>query len=224
MKIPLWKKYLSYVTDVHLESHSTSINPALHLVLVKGRLQLCTDNSIYSFEDQYDNFYKVFEKMCEKSWDFESVLILGFGLGSIPKMLEHNFKVSLEYTAVEIDDVIVDLVSDYVLPNIKSPLQLINADAAVFIQTDQSTYDMICVDIFLDDVIPDHFKKTEFLEAVKERLNPGGCVLYNMLGDYEVDKKKARHFNKEIFSTVFPESSLFHTGTNFILISHGAMI
>lgn len=224
MKIPLWKKCLSYITDVHLESHSSSVNPALHLVIVKGRLQLCTDNSIYSFEDQYDNFYKVFEKIKQKGWSFESVLILGFGLGSIPKMLEHNFKLSLDYTAVELDDVIVDMVSDYVLPYIKSPLQLINTDAMAFIRSDQSTYDIICIDIFLDDVIPDQFKNIDFMEAVKDRLNPDGAVLFNMLGDYESDKEKAKQFNAEVFNQVYPDSKLFHTGTNFILISDGTII
>ncbi len=224
MRIPLWKRCLSYLTEVHLESHSTEINPALHLVLVKGRLQLCTDKSIYSFEDQYDNFYQAFEKMQGHGWPYKSVLILGFGLGSIPKMLEHNFNLSLAYTAVEIDDVIIELVSDYVLPGLLSPVTLINADAFSFVMTDEATYDLICIDVFLDDVIPDQFKDTNFLEAVKARLAPHGCVLYNMLGDYEADQVKAKGFNRDVFSTVFPDAALLHTGTNFILVSDGQMI
>jgi len=224
MKIPLWKRCLSYLTEVHLESHSTEVNPALHLVMVKGRLQLCTDNSIYSFEDQYDNFYQVFKKMQRPVWPYQSVLILGFGLGSIPKMLEHNFKLSLAYTAIEIDDVIVELVSDYVLPDIESPVTLITADAFSFVMTDEATYDLICIDVFLDDVIPDRFKDVSFLHAVKARLTAHGCILYNMLGDYEADKIKAKFFNRDIFSTVFPDAALMHTGTNYILISDGQAI
>lgn len=207
------------MTDVHLESHSSAINPALHLLLVRGRLQLCTDNSIYSFEDQYDNFYKVFEKMISSGWNYSTVLILGFAMGSIPKMLEDNFNLDLEYTGVEIDDVIVDLVSEYVLSQLKSSVQLINTDAKVFIETNKDSYDLICVDLFLDDIIPEQFRQLDFIHKLKDRLSPKGCLLYNMLGDYQSDKLKAEKYFKATFSKVFPNSILQHTGTNYILIS-----
>lgn len=219
MNIPIWKKYLSYISDIHLESHSSTINPALHLLLVKGRLQLCTDNSIYSFEDQYDNFYKVFEKMIATGWDYSTVLILGFAMGSIPKMLEDNFNLDLEYTGIEIDDVIIDLVSEYVLSNLSSSIQLINSDAAIFIDINQESFDLICVDLFLDDVIPDQFRHVDFIKKLKEKLTPTGCLLYNMLGDYQSDKIKAEEYHRSTFSKVFPNSTLYHTGTNYILIS-----
>jgi len=224
MKIPRWKRYLSFFKDVRLESQSSSINPALHLLLVRGRLQLCTNNSIYSFEDQYDNFYKVFEKMVLKGWTYDSVLVLGFALGSIPKMLEGNFKLNLTYTGVEIDDVIIDLVSDYVVSELNSPIELIHTDASIFLQSCQDKFDLICIDLFIDDVIPDQFKQIEFIELVQQRLNPGACLLYNMLGDYQSDKMNAETYHKDIFSKVFPKSILFHTGTNYILISDEAVI
>lgn len=224
MKIPKWKKYLSYVKDVHLETQSSTINPVLHLLLVRGRLQLCTDNSIYSFEDQYDNFYKVFEKMIKVGWRYDSVLILGFAMGSIPKMLEDNFKLKLSYTGIEIDDVIVDMVSDYVVSQLESSIQLINTDASIFLQSNEECFDLICIDLFIDDIIPDKFKNRDFIETLQKKLTPGGCLLYNMLGDYQSDKKNAETYHQEIFSKVFPKSSLFHTGTNYILISDGSVV
>ncbi len=218
--IPLWKKWLSHITDVHLESHESAINPSLHLALVKGRLQLCTDNAIYSFEDKYDNFFKAFGKIRKAgNWTYNDVLILGFGLGSIPKMLEDNFKLQLNYTAVEIDDVIVDMVSDYVLPQLQSSIQIINADAQQFMAVNEQEFDLICVDVFLDEIIPDQFKTKSFLQLLKNSLSPNGLVLYNMLGDYEKDRKKAMLFFKEHYSKVFPEGSYMHTGTNYILAS-----
>ena len=219
-QIPLWKKWLSHVKDVHLESHESTINPALHLALVKGRLQLSTDNAIYSFEDKYDNFYKAFNKIKKAGkWTYHDVLILGFGLGSIPKMLEDNFKLQLNYTAVEIDDVIIDMVSDYVLPHLQSSIQLINADAHQFMQINEQVFDLICVDVFLDEIIPDQFKTKAFFQLLKKSLSENGLVLFNMLGDYEKDRKKAKLFFKDHYTKVFPEGSYMHTGTNFILAS-----
>jgi spermidine synthase len=220
IRIPFWKKWWSYISDVHLESHESSINPVLHLVLAEGRLQLCTENSIYSFEDKYDNYYKAFELLYQNDkWNYSNILILGFGLGSIPKMLETNFKLNLNYTAVEIDDVIIDMVSDYVLPHLTSSIQMINADALRFMELNEETYDMICIDLFLDDIIPDQFKAKSFLQSAKQALSTDGIVLYNMLGDYEKDRKITKVFFREQFKKVFPDASMIHTGTNFILAS-----
>ena len=223
-QIPLWKKWLSHVKDVHLESHESTINPSLHLALVKGRLQLSTDNAIYSFEDKYDNFYKAFNKIKKAGkWTYHDVLILGFGLGSIPKMLEDNFKLQLNYTAVEIDDVIIDMVSDYVIPHLQSSIQMIHADAHQFMQVNDQDFDLICVDVFLDEIIPDQFKTKDFLQLLSNSLSENGLVLFNMLGDYEKDKTAAKLFFKEYFKKAFPESSMMHTGTNYILASSNVL-
>jgi len=224
MKIPRWKKMLSYVRDVHLESHSSDINPSLHLALVKGRLQLCTDNSIYSFEDKYDNFYKTFQKINQKNWDYESVLILGFGLGSIPTMIEKKLNFKLHYTGIEIDDIIIDLVSEYVLPQLKSSVELIHSKAEVFVNSSTSCYDMICVDVFIDDVIPQQILAKSFMHKLKTRLNPKGVILLNMLADYKSDKENAEKYFKKVLQKVFTQSMLYNTGTNYILISNKAAI
>jgi len=224
IRIPFWKKWWSYISDVHLESHESSINPSLHLVLAEGRLQLCTDNSIYSFEDKYENFFKAFKTLHQQGvWSYTNILILGFGLGSIPKMLEDHFQLNLNYTAIEIDDVIIDMASDYVLPHLKSSIQLIHADALSFMSQNEERYDMICVDLFLDDIIPDQFKAKSFLTSIKKALSDNGIVLYNMLGDYEKDKKIAKIYFKEHFKKVFPDASMMHTGTNFILASDSVL-
>jgi len=195
MKIPVWKKLLSYVMDVHLESHSSTTNP------------------------NYDNFYKIFKRINQKGWHYNTVLILGFGLGSIPTMIEKKMNRVLHYTGIELDDIIVELVSDYVLPNLQSSIEIINADAEIFIQTCEECYDMICVDVFLDDVIPKEFLSETFMQKLGTLLNPEGLVVLNMLADYKSDKEKAEQYFDKVFKNVFPKSSLFHTGTNYILVS-----
>ena len=55
MKQPLWKRWLSYLFEIHVESTSSDYNPHLHVSLNNGRYQLSTANAIYSFEDLYDN-------------------------------------------------------------------------------------------------------------------------------------------------------------------------
>ncbi len=76
--IPRWKYWLSHFMELHIESAPSELNPHLYVSLTRGRLQLCTANAIYSFEDLYDNFSKTFDLFKEEFVPKEEVLILGF--------------------------------------------------------------------------------------------------------------------------------------------------
>ena len=109
MKQPLWKRFLSYLFEIHIESTSSEYNPHLYVSLQKGRYQLSTANAVYSFEDLYDNFSDAFKEIDLDRLNIQNVLILGFGLGSIPIILEQNFKKKYHYTGVEIDEEVLYL-------------------------------------------------------------------------------------------------------------------
>ncbi|MEL7021873.1 MAG: hypothetical protein AAGK47_09700, partial [Bacteroidota bacterium] len=103
MNVPTWKKWLSYLTEIHIESAPSEINPHLYVSLRRGRYQLCTANAIYSYEDLYSNFYKAFEQVNLHKIKGDRVLILGYGMGSIPYILEKKMNYDFNYTAIEID-------------------------------------------------------------------------------------------------------------------------
>ncbi|MEL6987810.1 MAG: hypothetical protein AAGK97_08260, partial [Bacteroidota bacterium] len=86
--IPKWKKYLSYFIELHIESAPGEINPHLYVSLKNGRLQLSTANAVYSHEELYLNFKQAFDKLKFEKLEGKNVLILGFGLGSIPIIIE----------------------------------------------------------------------------------------------------------------------------------------
>ena len=91
MRQPTWKIWLSYFTEIVLERGSSDPNEDLQLGLKKGRYCLSTPNAIYSFGDLYDNFSKSFQQLDIVEKNIKDVLVLGFGLGSIPFMLEKTF-------------------------------------------------------------------------------------------------------------------------------------
>jgi len=157
MKLSLLKYLWSYVTDVHIESMSSDYNESLHVLLSKGRYQLCTPNAIYSFADKYSNFTDTFTQLDLDNSNISDVLILGFGLGSIPYMLEKKFDKRYSYTGVEIDDTVIYLASKYVLDELKSEIQMIQADAWNFIQ--QSEYRYLLMTKF-----PKYFSPVNFLK------------------------------------------------------------
>ena len=218
MRPSLWKKWLSYITEFHIEDAPSDLNPQLHVCLVNGRYQLCTENAIYSYADLYDNFSGAFAQLNLKDRDIKKVLILGFGMASIPIILE-KMGLKYAYTAVEIDEQVIYLASKYELPYLKAPVQMICADAEHWVQMTTEQFDMIAVDIFLDDVIPDRFTQSTFLENTKNLLRPGGLLLYNRLANTEADLEKTKLFYGETFKEVFPNGKYLSVGGNWMLVN-----
>jgi predicted membrane-bound spermidine synthase len=223
--IPRYRYWLSYFWEQVIETASSAHNEYLHVSLVHGRLQLVAEEAIYSFGDYYLNFRKVFEV-----FDFEqlpekaSVLVLGLGLGSIPELLEKYLSLDYEFVAVEIDPVIIELASYYSLPALRSPVEVRQADAFQFLQMDDRRYDLICVDVFQDAVIPDHLDSGEFLSLLKESLVPGGAIIYNRLADTPRNKRLAQTYYEEVFAKSFPSGALYDSGGNFMLVNEAGFL
>lgn len=221
MRPPRWKVWLSYIMEQHVESSSSAYNPHLYVSLSSGRYQLCTANAIYSFEDRYDNYRKAFARVDLEKLPGKEVLILGLGLGSIPLMLEKIFDREFYYTAVEIDEAVISLASKYALPDIASPVELICADALAYVAQRPATFDLICMDVFLDDIVPESFEQQDFLRGLKEMINPKGLLLYNRLAAATKDQKESIVFFEENFLPVFPEAAYADVGGNYMLVNDG---
>ncbi len=215
---PHWWTYIrSFVQEVVIERTSSPHNELLEINLVSGRYQLCTKEAIYSYADKYDNFRLSFKQMKSKNFDFENVLLLGFGLGSVPFMLEKIFDKSCRYTGVEIDEEVIRLASKYVIGDLKSDIDLITADALSFVAIDQNKYDLIIMDVFQSDKIPKAFEQQEFLLNIKDLLVNEGVFLYNRLAYTEEDRIHSQGFYDKAFRKVFPEAYLHEVKGNYML-------
>jgi spermidine synthase len=217
MKQSLFKRALSFIKEVHIESSDSDYNKVLDVFLVKDRYQLCTENAIYSYADKYDNFANVFKAM---SFDkMSDVLVLGLGLASIPWMLEHAFHKDLTYTGIEIDDEVIYLASKYVLDEIKSEIDVVNTDAYTFVAITESRFDLICMDVFIDDKVPEDLETEEFAEMLQQTLSDDGLLIFNRLAFTEADKTATSHYYNNVFKKVFPQATIFESGGNHMLLS-----
>lgn len=219
VNVPFWKKWLSYIIEIELENLESDYGHDLSLCLSDGRFQLNAHKAIYSWEDKYDNFYKAFAQMDFKKFSGDECLILGFGLGSIPQMLEKNFKQSLYYTGIEIDDQVIYLAEKYILHKLKSNIQLIQASAEIFTEITEEKWDLICVDVFINDKIPGPIKSHLFLEQVSELLTENGVLLYNHLANSDKDRELGQTFFNHAFKSVFSNAVLLDVDGNYIFVS-----
>lgn len=219
MQEPTWKIWLSHLMEIHIESASSEYNPHLYVSLRRGRYQLSTAKAIYSYADLYDNFVFAFESIDLDKIPGKEVLLLGLGLGSIPTILEKKFNRNFYYTAVEVDETIIDLASRYALPDLESPIELICADAYAFVMQTEGQYDLICMDVFIDDAVPSPFETSEFVERLQQLLTPGGVLLYNRMTAFTQAREQTHTFFKTVFLPVFPQGNSLQVRGNWILVS-----
>ena len=222
MKIPRWKKWLSRWFPFTLERASSEHNPDLAVVLDRGRLQLLSGNAIYSWDDLYHNFTIAFGTIDLDQEHIEDVLVLGLGLGSVPFILEKVYERQYHYTAVELDEAVSELAGKYTLPRLESPVQIITADAGVFVEITDEQYDLIVVDIFDDDHTPEYFETDHFLQACRERLRPGGLLLYNRLFNNLKTRVATQRFFEGAFKNVFPDAWKINTGGNWVVAARAS--
>lgn len=203
-----------------MEVTSSPYNNYLEVYLVKGRLQLVAEDAIYSFGDYYLNFRKLFER-----FDFgrlpkrASVLVLGLGLGSIPELLEKRHGLAYAYVSVEIDPVIVELASRYSLPGLASPVEVIEADATAFLQFNYRRFDLICVDVFQDALVPPELDGPDFLDLCRGALSPDGALVFNRLAASSLDRKQAKLYYETTFAPAFPAPTFYDSGGNLLLVN-----
>lgn len=214
----------SFVSPVIIEETSSAYNPVLQVIARYGRYQLLTENAIYSYADLYDNFSKIFDNIKIKDLQIKEILILGFGLGSIPYMLEKKYEKKYFYTAVEIDPEVLRLAEKYVTHDLQSPIDFVCTDAAIFVEVCEEKFDLICMDVFSDDITPDEFYDITFLESLKNLLSPNGILIFNKLAASLVDKANAKKFFEERFLKVFTEGGYLDVTGNYMLINRKALL
>ncbi|HMG16809.1 MAG TPA: fused MFS/spermidine synthase [Saprospiraceae bacterium] len=218
--IPWWKHLLSYFKEIQIEHSSSPHNPLLLVTLKRGRYRLLTENAIYSYDDLYDNFKTALKAIHIQDRNIQEVLVLGLGLGSIPYILEKTFHKKCYITAVELDEEVVRLATQYTLKRLQYPFDIICADAALFIQITEQKYELICVDVFNDDKIPSEFYDQEVLDHLKNILSDQGILLFNMIGTNAEDIELASNYFNHHFMSTFPQAEIIRTKHNFMLLNN----
>ncbi|MBK7301751.1 MAG: hypothetical protein IPP06_00865 [Saprospiraceae bacterium] len=223
MKIPFYLKVLSFFQDVLIKEKGSVLNPEMKVYLSSGRLKLVTGHAIYSYEDKYLNFVEAFNFVNIAHRVTDRVLVLGLGLGSIPYILENQFKLRLNFTCVELDSVVIELYKEFTQEKIKSQINIFQDDGYDYLLKSNDKFDLICMDIFSDAKIPAQFSTIDFLKLLDKNLSANGILIYNRLAESLQDVDLNVQFDL-IFSKIFPNRKLLKLSTNSMFIAEKVII
>lgn len=178
---------------------------SLEIIRQSDRLILNAPHTNYSFGSLHDVFRNAFLQLNIDYQKIENVLILGFGAGSVAKILQKEKHCRCQITGVEIDKEVIVLARKYFRLDDLENLDLHIEDAADFLSKETKRYNLIVVDLFLDHRTPEKFLTAVFLKNLNAHLQPQGIVMFNYLRyDFEA-REKAVEFEKE-FRKVFQQT------------------
>ncbi len=111
----------------------------------------------------------------------ERILMIGLGGGTLPAALAELYPDS-EIDVVEIDPAVVRVAAEFFGYAPSANTTVATQDGRVFIKRAAlrgDTYDLIMLDAFNGDYIPEHLMTREFLQETRSLLTPGGAVVAN---------------------------------------------
>lgn len=214
------RKILSYIFPISIKKYVTPFN-TIEIQLYNGKYILDSKTVNYS----YGNLELILEKAL-RFIGFSTIkthnntLILGVAGGSVIATLYDKIKYKGKTVAVDLDKEMLHLASDFFLLNKYKNCTFINLDAYDFCKQTKEEFNLVIVDLFLDDLMPSFIFREEFNNELKIILAPNGTIVINTMFSDKVKAKKQltkieSFYPKNKYETTVLEKVL---GTNDVLV------
>lgn len=201
-------KYISsYLLPHTIEVLRGEITPCLAVLLVDGKYVLDTSNVNYSYGGLHKIFQKSFKYFGLKNLEFKNVLMLGFGAGSVASILTEEYGMNCKITGIEKDAVVIDLAKRYFNIGRFKNLELIHENAYTYVQQTENKFDLIIMDVFVDETVPKIFHEEIFLNHLNRILSSNGVLFYNIMTSSGIKKSEFEELSSR-FETIF--GNFFH--------------
>ncbi|GIJ93658.1 spermidine synthase [Capnocytophaga stomatis] len=189
------KKLLSYIIPITVHKQKSAINKSIDVVLRGGRLVLDTPNTNYS----YGSLQRILRLGLRKIGfsevqKMQNILVLGLAGGSVVKTLVDEVGYTGKITAVDIDAEIVNVAKTYFNLGKISNLEIVIDDAQQFVQKTKSKYDLIIIDVFQDDMMPEFLFSSKFTNQVLSLLTSNGKILFNTMKNNKKQAQRNAYF------------------------------
>jgi spermidine synthase len=149
-----------------------------------------------------------------------SVLIIGLGGGTLPRALQQLLP-QARIDIVEIDPAVIRVAKTHFGFTETANVRAVEADGRVFVKRalrEERRYDLIMLDAFDHEYIPEHLLTREFLAEVKSLLAPGGVLAANTFSS-----SRLYHHESVTYAAVFPEFYYLKKDNRVIIATNGPL-
>ncbi|MEI6583293.1 MAG: methyltransferase domain-containing protein [Chitinophagia bacterium] len=173
-------KGFSYIWPVTIKNYSSQYSGELYIRYFLGKKVLDCKHTNYSF----GGLQKVLKRALELlpfNPDTKKILILGLGAGSVVATIRKQHSKTAHVTGVEIDATILQIAREEFGIVENSLTKLVQEDAIVFMANNADRYDLIVIDLFIIDTIPEATQEASFLKQLVTAMEPGGYLVFNTI-------------------------------------------
>lgn len=182
-----------------------------------GKRAVLTGEITQSGGEIYFMWEKVVKDLKLQKKQFRSCLVLGVAGGTVIELLQKQFPTIL-ITGVELDPVMIEIAREHFVLQDFHNIHLVKDDAVKFVANKMTKrFDLIVVDLYVKEFNPPESRTPQFINHVKEHLNPKGTVLYNAHYQGEKEYQELLTLMKQEFSTV---TEVFSYPLNRVLLLH----
>ena len=157
-------------------------------------------------------FSNVFRKKHFERYNIQSVLLLGLGGGDVVSILSEEYGKTPRIVGIEGDAAILELGEKYFHLSRFPHLEPVHSEAMEFLRNCQEKFDMVIIDLFVDNEVPKQFQTKEFAEMVQRVTNPRSLVIFNKM-IYKKELKSEMIEIEQRFREVFPRVELVKTSS-----------
>ncbi|MGD8367614.1 MAG: fused MFS/spermidine synthase [Desulfobacterales bacterium] len=147
--------------------------------------------------------------------ELRRALMLGLGGGTFTSFLQRYFP-DLKIDAVEIDPVVVEAATTFFGVKENARFHIHIEDGAKYIRETHILYDLIFLDAYSGEGLPEALSSPAFFDAVREKTAPGGVVILNL---FRQDGRERALIN--VFRTRFPQLLCSRTSDKLNLVVFG---
>ena len=155
-----------------------------------------TQNTVAKNGESLNTYIHVLNNLSMSS-EIGNALVLGFGAGALPNYLESK---KYNVDVVEIDPLTLSIATEYFNYK-KKKSNIFFEDARTFVKKCKKKYDLIVIDLFFGDGVPEHLTTKEFYRDVKKCMVKDGILLNNTVVD--LDKVETLDFVLSTFRSEF---------------------
>ncbi len=174
------RNLLSYLFPQNILKQKSVLNGLLEVNLVNGKKILDSSHSNYSF----GSLQKILERGIQEIplvKQSNNILVLGMGAGSVVETLRNDFNSNAQIDLVDFDPVIIEIAKQHFNLHLNKNVKLIEADAHQYLKECKQQYDLIIVDLFIDNNIPEKFIGLDFVQHLTTQLTKKGSIIFNTM-------------------------------------------
>ena len=173
-------RWLSEFVSVRLERRQGRYG-TLELALEHGQLVVNSRHANQSFGSLHRIWKACFRDVGIEHTPPGQTLLLGYGAGSVARILRDELRLSCPMTAVENDPLMVDWARTHFGLDTIADLTLMEMEASEALAMLPQAFDLVIVDLFVElDVAPGAASEN-FLNQLRDKTLPQGTLLFNTI-------------------------------------------